>query len=145
MLTTWTLTFDCAAPAQLASFWKAALGYVDAEAPAGFVSWEDWLIACEVPPAEWDDGAVICDPTGVGPQISMLKVPEAKIAKNRIHLDVKIGLGRDQPAERRGARVEAKVEQLIQLGAKELSKHFMHGHLDHIVLSDPEGNEFCVV
>ncbi|MFC4714818.1 VOC family protein [Glutamicibacter bergerei] len=33
MLTTWTLTFDCAAPAQLASFWKAALGYVDAEAP----------------------------------------------------------------------------------------------------------------
>ena len=145
MPTTWTLTFDCAAPAQLASFWKAALGYVEAEPPAGFDSWDDWLIAFEVPPAEWDDGAVICDPTGAGPQISMLKVPEAKVAKNRIHLDVKVGLGRDQPAEQREPLIEAKVEQLILLGAKELSRHFVHGQLDHAVLADPEGNEFCVV
>lgn len=145
MAITWALTFDCNAPADQAKFWKVALDYADAPPPPGFTSWTDWLIACDVPEDEWDDGAVICDPTGEGPQISMLKVPEGKTAKNRIHLDLKVGLGRKQPAHLRRQRIEEKVGLLLSLGASELARHCMNGELDHVVLADPEGNEFCVV
>ncbi|MGP9781567.1 glyoxalase [Arthrobacter sp. MYb211] len=145
MATTWALTFDCNSPVEQAKFWKAALDYADAPPPSGFTSWTDWLIACDVPEDEWDDGAAICDPTGEGPQISMLKVPEGKIAKNRIHLDLKVGLGRNQPAHLRRQRIEEKVGLLMRLGASELARHCINGELDHVVLADPEGNEFCVV
>ncbi|WP_404285386.1 VOC family protein [Glutamicibacter arilaitensis] len=145
MAITWALTFDCNAPVEQANFWKVALDYVDAPPPPGFSSWGDWLIKCDVPEDEWNDGAVICDPTGDGPQISMLRVPEGKTAKNRIHLDLKVGLGRDQPTHLRQQRIEEKAGQLMNLGASELERHFINGELDHVVLADPEGNEFCVV
>ena len=109
----WTLTFDCTAARSLAEFWKVALGYVDAPPPQGWTTWEDWLRDLDVPEDEWDDGASIVDPARVRARISFLKVPEAKTAKNRIHLDVQVGGGPDRP--------------------------------DHVVMADPEGNEFCVV
>lgn len=87
----WNLTIDCAHPAKLAEFWALALGYTAKPAPAGFGSWEEWFAHHEIPRDEWDQGAYLCDPDGVGPNLSFLHVPESKVVKNRLHLDVQVG------------------------------------------------------
>jgi len=78
-------------PGTLAAFWSLALGYAEASPPQGFASWAEWLEHAGIPPEEWDDGAYIEDPDGVRPSISFLKVPEPKVAKNRVHLDIQAG------------------------------------------------------
>jgi Glyoxalase-like domain len=55
-----------------------------------FDSWEDWLGDRGVPEDAWDDGAYLRDPSGVGPRLSLLAVPEPKTAKNRVHLDIQV-------------------------------------------------------
>lgn len=145
MTTPWTLTIDCASPSVVAAFWKVALGYVDAPAPAGFTTWEEWFVACDVPRDEWDDGASIVDPTGTGPRISMLKVPEAKRTKNRLHIDVQVGGGRAEAAHLRTERIRERVRLLTAAGASVVAEHHIKDELDHVVLADPEGNELCVV
>jgi hypothetical protein len=145
MTVSWGVTFDCESPAVVAAFWKTALGYVDGAVPEGFATWREWFIACDVPETEWDDGASIDDPTGVGPRISFLKVPERKTVKNRIHLDVKVSGGRSWPPAERAELIRATADQLTAAGATTIQAHRIRGELDHIVLADPEGNEFCVV
>ncbi|MGO2537664.1 MAG: VOC family protein, partial [Brachybacterium tyrofermentans] len=126
-------------------FWSEALGYEPAPVPAGYASWEAWLIAYDVPEDEWDDGAYLQDPTGAAPSISFLRVPEAKTVKNRLHLDVQAGGGRQIPQDQRWPRVAAEVERLTGLGATVLQQHDGPDGPDHVVMADPEGNEFCVV
>ena len=138
MSTRWSLTFDCADPAALAAFWRVALGYVDGPPPEGFASWPEYLASVGVPAQEWDDGAYIVDPEGIGAGISFLKVPEPKTAKNRVHLDVQAGGGRGEPWEVRWPRVTAA-------GATFIREDVQDGTPDHIVMADPEGNEFCVL
>ena len=145
MATPMTMTFDAAEPAVLAAFWREALGYVEAPPPTGFGSWEEWFVACEVPEDEWDDGAAIVDPEGVAPKISFLKVPEPKTAKNRLHLDLQVSGGRANPAAERASAVRGTVERLLAAGGSVLSEHTIADALDHVVMADPEGNEFCVV
>jgi hypothetical protein len=145
MSTAWTITFDCAEPAVLAAFWRLALGYRDGAPPAGFATWEEYLASVGVPPEEWGDGAYIEDPAGLRPGISFLKVPEAKTAKNRVHLDVQAGGGRGEPQEVRWARVLAAVARLTAAGATVVREDWQDGTPDHYVMADPEGNEFCVV
>jgi hypothetical protein len=145
MATAWTLTVDCARPGELAAFWREALGYVEAPPPAGFASWREWLDRFEVPEEEWDDGATIVDPDGIGPRISFLKVPEGKVAKNRVHLDLQVGGGRGEPWEERWPRVTATVDRLTRAGATVLGEEMLAGRPDHVVMADPEGNEFCVL
>ncbi len=113
--------------------------------PVGWGSWEAFLTEQGVPPEEWDDGAAICDSAGVRPAISFLKVPEPKRAKNRLHLDLKVSVGRHIDAAERTQRIEAKVTELLAAGAAVHAWDMVHGHLDHVVMLDPEGNEFCVV
>jgi hypothetical protein len=145
MSTKWTVTFDCADPAALAAFWRLALGYVDASPPEGFASWPEWLMDAGVPPEEWDDGAYIEDPEGSGPAISFLKVPEPKTAKNRVHLDVQAGGGRGEQWSIRWPRVTQAVDRLIAAGATVIREDVQAGIPDHVVMADPEGNEFCVL
>jgi catechol 2,3-dioxygenase-like lactoylglutathione lyase family enzyme len=145
MATTWTLTIDCAHPGRLAEFWALALGYVARPAPAGFASWEAWFAHYEVPEEEWDEGAYLSDPDGIGPNLSFMQVPEPKVAKNRLHLDVQVGGGRDTPWEVRWPLVAAAVERLTAAGATVLREDDLLGKPDHVVLADPEGNEFCVL
>ncbi len=145
MATPWQLTIDCTAPTALAAFWAAALGYVPSPVPEGFASWEAWLTEHGVPEDEWDSGASISDPDGVTPGISFLQVPEAKKVKNRLHLDIQIGGGRHQPWEQRWARVGGEVERLTGLGATVVEEVAQGDRPDHVVMADPEGNEFCVV
>ncbi|GAB3990648.1 VOC family protein [Actinoallomurus acanthiterrae] len=117
MATEWSLTIDCAQPAKLAEFWALALGYVQAPPPVGFGSWEEWLTRHGVPEEEWDQGASLSDPDGVRPRLSFLQVPESKVAKNRVHLDVQVGGGRNTPWEVRWPRVLEAVDRLTAAGA----------------------------
>ena len=141
----WTLTIDCNRPAVLAAFWNEALGYREAGPPEGFDNWPEWFERHGVPEDEWDDGAFIEDPTGTLPRISFLRVPETKVAKNRVHLDVQAGGGRQVAWEVRWPRVLATVERLTTAGATVLRQVPSNGTPDHMVMADPEGNEFCVV
>ncbi len=145
MSTKWTVTIDCERPATLAAFWSLALGYVEASPPEGFASWPEWFTHFGVPQEEWDDGAYLEDPDGVRPSISFLKVPESKLVKNRVHLDVHVGGGRGQPWEVRWPRVTEAVERLTSAGATVIREDAQDGTPDHVVMTDPEGNEFCVL
>jgi hypothetical protein len=144
MGTRWGLTLDCARPVALAEFWAIALGYEPRPVPAGFASWDEWSAHHGVPEEEWGDGAYLQDPTGAGPTLSLLRVPESKVVKNRLHLDIKVG-GRELPWEERWPLVLAKVEELTGAGATVLYVDEVDGRGDHVTLADPEGNEFCVV
>ncbi|MFC8124284.1 VOC family protein [Streptomyces sp. NPDC057302] len=145
MTTAWTVTIDCANPGELAKFWALALGYAQKPPPTGFTSWEAWFVHHEVPEEEWDDGAYLSDPEGSGPSLSFLKVPEPKLGKNRLHLDVQVGGGRETPWEIRWPRVMAAVERLTGAGARVIREHALRGTPDHVEMADPEGNEFCLL
>ncbi|WP_104182141.1 VOC family protein [Arthrobacter sp. B0490] len=145
MTTDWTITIDCHDAVRLASFWKTALAYVDAPPPAGFATWREWYRTCDVPEDEWDDVATLVDPHDVLPRITFLRVPEGKAMKNRLHLDLQVGGGRATPAAVRRHRIMEAVEKLVAAGASVLEEHALGPQPDHVVLLDPEGNEFCVV
>jgi predicted enzyme related to lactoylglutathione lyase len=63
--------------------------------------------------------------------IGLQKVPEPRTAKNRMHLDL--------TGEPRGSAAA----RMVSLGATIQEEHSMPG-LSWIVLTDPEGNEFCI-
>jgi hypothetical protein len=64
-----TITMDCRDEQILSAFWTAAFGYEVAVDPPG-----DWM--------------VLRDPSGTGPSIGLQFVPEPKVVKNRVHLDL---------------------------------------------------------
>jgi hypothetical protein len=137
-------SFDCADPAGLAAFWAEALDYRLQDPPGGFESWEEALEAMGVPPERRNDASAVLDPDGNGPRLFFQRVPEGKQAKNRVHLDVRAAPGLE--GEARMAALEAEAERLVALGAARLARHepaapFSSGH---IVMADPEGNEFCL-
>ncbi|GAB2713493.1 VOC family protein [Streptomyces bullii] len=139
MAVAFDLTLDCADAPLLAAFWKTALGYVDEPPPAPFTTREEWLAQFGLPEDEKEDGgAWLCDPDGVGPRLSILRVPEPKTAKNRLHIDVRVP-GHGGPEER-WARIRAEADRLVRAGGTVL--RVADGH--HVVMADPEGNEFCV-
>ena len=109
------MTFDCHNPLLLAEFWSAVLEYET----------ENWPVI---------DGATSKPRDGGVPQMFFLKVPEAKTAKNRLHLDI-------QPVD--GA-MESEVERLVELGATRIDV-FNEPSETWTVMNDPEGNEFCVL
>lgn len=138
------VTFDCADPAALATFWAEALHYRLQDPPGGFESWEQALAAMGVPPERLNDASAVLDPKGNGPRLFFQRVPEGKQAKNRVHLDVRAAPGVEGDA--RMAALEVEAERLVSLGATRLERHepaapFSAGH---IVMADPEGNEFCL-
>ncbi len=131
------LTFDCADPVRLAEFWKLALDYEDEPPPAPYTTRQEWLEQFDLPEDD-GDGAWLRDPTGAGPRLCLLQVPEPKTAKNRLHMDVRVaGAG---TAEQRWARITEKVATLTAAGASVLRED--PGH--HVTMADPEGTEFCV-
>lgn len=137
MLTRVDLTLDCADPQVLAEFWKTASGYADEPPPPPIATREEWLAQFD----DEDDGmgaAWLHDPTGVAPRLCLLQVPEPKTVKNRLHLDLRVSGG--GTATQRWTRVTDEVARLRTAGAVVL--HEFDGH--HVVMADPEGNEFCV-
>ena len=138
------ITFDCADPTGLAAFWAEALGYHLQDPPEGFESWEEALEAMGVPPESRNDASAVLDPDGSRPRLFFQRVPERKQVKNRVHLDVRAAPGLEGDA--RMAALEAEAERLVSLGATRLQRYEPAPPLGagHIVMADPEGNEFCL-
>lgn len=112
------VTFDCADPRRLSAFWAAALGY------ATGADTEGWVVLEPTPAGRG------------GPRLGFQRVPEPKAVKNRAHLDLR-------PAG--DATMEAEVDRLVGLGARVLRLVTNGPESAHMVMQDPEGNEFCLV
>ena len=117
-----SVVIDCKDFDTMSAFWQEALHYVPKRPPE-----KGWV--------------VLKDPTGGSPNVSLnqkdrpmldSKKPEWRLSdKIRMHLDL---YAEDQ---------EAEVERLLKLGAKIVHRPG-RGH-DYVILSDPEGNHFCVI
>lgn len=110
------LHLDAVDPDRLARFWCQVLGWrvLDTDEDAGLV---------EIGPAD-----------GRWPGLDIMRVPEAKTVKNRLHLDVRAD----------GSTTADELERLLALGATRADV----GQADDVswvVLADPEGNEFCLL
>lgn len=135
------VTFDCADPDRMATFWAAALGYEKREYPDEL---RKQLLEAGLTEDDLATRGLAEDPRGVGPRLFFQKVPESKTAKNRVHLDINVG-ERGRPAAHH--EVDAEAERLVALGATVTRKHdgrFGPWPEYHYVMADPEGNEFCV-
>jgi Glyoxalase-like domain len=122
------IVVDCGRPSALARFWAAALdGY--AVAP-----YDDAEIArlASLGIHDLDDDPTVLV-TGPGPRLFFQLVPEGKVVKNRLHLDL-------TAASAAGASAEAEITRLTGLGASVLTRYD-----SHVTLADPEGNEFCLM
>lgn len=138
------VTFDAADPRRLGRFWGEVLGYVDMPPPAPHGTWEEALAAWGVPQERWEEAWAVVDPEGRGPRLYFQRVPEDKAGKNRVHLDVRAAPGAQ--GEERMAALAAEAERLVALGAQVLERHAPEPPFGagHVVLADPEGNEFCL-
>jgi len=105
---------DCADPPSLAGFWELAAGFARTGSADG---WEQ-----------------LRSPDGVGPYLELLRVPDAKTVKNRMHLDV---------APHQGEDLAADLMRLQQAGAVPI--HIGQGDVSWTVLADPQGGEFCLL
>jgi predicted enzyme related to lactoylglutathione lyase len=112
-----SIVVDCAKPAPLARFWAAVLGYQSRPHA------EDADSVC-IEPADERERAE-------KPNVWFEQVPEGKIAKNRLHLDVNL------------SRLD-EVDQFVGLGAHILHPFGSVPDTSWAILADPEGNEFCV-
>lgn len=138
------VTIDCHDPAALAAFWVEVLGYQLQGAPPGFDTWEAALDALGVPQERRNDASAVVDPAGAGPRLFFQRVPEGKAVKNRLHLDVRAAPG--LAGDDRMAALEAECARLTALGATRIARHEPSPPLagGHIVMTDPEDNEFCL-
>lgn len=143
MATRFQVVMDCADPDRLARFWAEALHYTLQDPPEGFASWEEFLVKIGLPEEQWNDASAVVDPDKAGPRIYFQRVPEGKVVKNRVHLDLNVGGGPGTPLEERKPRVDAEVERLTGAGATVLWPIEKRGEY-WVVMQDPEGNEFCV-
>jgi catechol 2,3-dioxygenase-like lactoylglutathione lyase family enzyme len=117
------VTFDCADPDRMARFWCEVLGYVPVQ----------------------DKGSAYAsaDPDGVGPRLFFQRVPEGKVVKNRLHLDVRIGTG--LVGDERLAALAAECARLVRLGAVRGQLLLADDENESCqVMQDVEGNEFCL-
>jgi predicted enzyme related to lactoylglutathione lyase len=106
------ITVDCHDPLKLAAFWSALLGGRVAEPLPG-----------------WRRVAL---PDG-GPVVTLQPVPEPKVGKARIHLDVVV------------ADIAGAVGEITGLGGRWTGERHDYPEGTVLVMADPEGNEFCIV
>lgn len=106
---------DCRDLAKMADFWCAVLGYRAVGGAEPYMS----LLP--------DDGRD-------GPEVLLQRVPEGKVGKNRLHLDLRTRL------------LDDEVARLLHLGAERITPlPINEGGWTWRILADPEGNEFCVL
>ncbi|MGH9047804.1 MAG: VOC family protein [Acidimicrobiales bacterium] len=80
-----------------------------------------------------DGDVVLAAPDDESVDVLVLAAPQAKGAKNRLHIDLN-PVGTDQSAE---------LGRILDLGAVEVD--IGQGEPSWVVLADPEGNEFCLL
>jgi catechol 2,3-dioxygenase-like lactoylglutathione lyase family enzyme len=131
------VTFDCADPERVARFWCEVLGYV--LPPPDGAAEPDHAGPPEPPGSAW----ACVDPDGVGPRLFFQPVPEGKVVKNRLHIDVRVGLG--LVGDDRLAALEAEAARLVALGAHRVRLLPADDENEScLVMQDVEGNEFCL-
>ena len=109
------ICFDCADPHRLARFWADVLGYTLRPPEPGTTS----------------EVSIGLEPPAGGLRIWCNQVPEPKVVKNRVHVDINL-------ADR------AEMDRLHGLGARALREvRDAEGRLQWTIMADPEGNEFC--
>ena len=108
------VAIDALDPPALAEFWKSALG---------------WLVV-----DEGEAGVSLAAPGTMMPTLDILKVPEVKSVKNRLHLDLRAD----------GNSTAAELDRLLQLGARRVDVG-QGPDVTWVVLADPDGNEFCLL
>jgi glyoxalase superfamily protein len=138
------VVIDCADPDRLAHFWADALHYRIQDPPEGFATWPDFLRAQGIPESDFNKASAVVDPDGERPRIYFQRVPEGKVVKNRVHLDLNVGGGHAAGLEENQRRVDAEAERLLALGATVFRPGSVENGEYWVVLQDPEGNEFCV-
>ncbi|KFZ77637.1 glyoxalase [Amycolatopsis sp. MJM2582] len=146
------VSFDARDPKALSTFWRDALGYVHpgppgVEVPEGtdpLDAWDEFLERVGMPVEQRNSRSALEDPAGEGPRIFFQQVPEDKIAKNRVHLDIRAAPGLQ--GDERMAALEAECDRLVALGATRVKRFEPEQPLSlgFIVMNDPEGNEFCL-
>jgi hypothetical protein len=135
------ISVDCADPVAMTAFWNVALGYVEQPPPEGFDSWDAFADSVGMPAEQRHDMGSSVDPAGVGPRLLFHKVPEGKVVKNRWHLDLNVGAGL-RGSERQSA-VREHAQRLVAAGAAIVGER--HDDISWwMVLTDVEGNEFCL-
>ena len=143
MATSVQVVIDCADPERLANFWASALAYQLQDPPEGYATWEAFLQDRKVPQDQWNAASAVVDPEGKGPRLYFQRVPEGKVMKNRVHLDLNIGGGPGTPLEERKGRVDEEADRLAAEGATKVRPVDERGEY-WVVMQDPEGNEFCL-
>ena len=90
-----------------------------------------WEALLGWPRTDQNDHMVELSPPDRGARLLLWRSPDRKLVKNRMHLDL---IPEDQDAE---------VERALRLGASRAD--IGQGAVSHVVLADPEGNEFCIL
>lgn len=137
------VTFDASDPKTLANFWLDALRYRRPSPPAPFDTWAAFALDRGISEDNWDNFDGLEDPDGDGPRLFFQKVPEAKTAKNRVHLDLRVA-DRESDAETQRHDIDSEVDRLVGIGATKIEDFDEPGLGIWTVMHDPEGNEFCV-
>ena len=112
-------TIDCLDAYALSAWWKDVIGYTDVPGDPNEPGHEECMIL---------------DPES-GHRLLFIEVPDAKSVKNRLHFDL---------APTNATRDE-EVERVLGLGAGQLADLRRPDGTGWVVLTDPEGNEFCVL
>ena len=134
------IALDCTDPHALADWWSETLGWSVEPSDEAFIR----RMITEGHAAEddttmhngtlvWREGAAITSPHPGAPRYLFQLVPEPKVTKNRMHLDVRVGAD----------GVETVVAGLVDRGATRLHEGRQGPHT-WVTMTDPQGNEFCV-
>ncbi|ATG51186.1 glyoxalase [Brachybacterium vulturis] len=152
MSATLQITIDAHDPRTLSLFWKEVLGYVHPGPPGTdlapgadpLAAWDEFLEDHDVPEEQRNSASALEDPDGRGPRLYFQRVPEDKVVKNRVHLDVRTAS--ELRGEERMTALEAECERLVALGGSRLELHEPEAptSIGFLVMADPEGNEFCL-
>ncbi len=109
------LCFDANAPAGLARFWSGVLGWEVADDP--------------------HDGVTLLPTDDTGFRFRFVQSQEQKVDPNQMHFHLTSSSLEDQ---------QQTVDTSLGLGARHLDVG-QEPEEGHVVLADPEGNEFCVI
>lgn len=135
------MTVDCVEPHGLAQFYRATFGYeVENHEPGIRQLLADGLLD-DADVIEVDghlafaDTAACRDPTGLMPRLHLQRVPEARVTKNRLHLDFQYGNDADR---------DDAVRRVLAAGGSRTGEGTQGPAHVWVIVADPEGNEHCV-
>ena len=110
------MTLDCVDIVVAAQFWKVALGFDE-----------------PLPPSDSAQFHALVSPGSGLHHLTLQRVDESKLVKNRAHLDLFVD------------DLDSEIARLSGIGATTLAVHDDEGGYRTAVMADPLGNEFCVV